>query len=208
MTEVDVIIEIAKGSHIKYEYDKDRNMLICDRVLHTPMKYPFNYGFIPNTLSEDGDPLDVVVLMDDELIPGCMIRCKILGYLDTKDDAGNDPKMIVCPIGKVDPLWNEINDLYVSNPENQYNIITSGLQTQKEWKFLTNVQRDLSIINNHLLRKIAYFFQHYKDLENKKVEVSYFYNKEEALKVYKDSLNRYKCNNIQKSKITDFFEEI
>ena len=116
--------------------------------------------------------------------------------------------MIVCPIGKVDPLWNEINDLYVSNPENQYNIITSGLQTQQEWQFSTKVHRDLSIINNHLLRKIAYFFQHYKDLENKKVEVGYFYNKEEALKIYKDSLDRYKCNNIQKSKITDFFEEI
>ncbi len=70
MAEVDVIIEISKNSHIKYEYDKDRNIIRCDRILHTPMKYPFNYGFIPNTLSEDGDPLDVVVLMDDELVPG------------------------------------------------------------------------------------------------------------------------------------------
>ena len=115
MEEVNVIIEIAKGGHIKYEYDKERNMLVCDRILHTPMKYPFNYGFIPNTLSEDGDPLDVVVLMDDELIPGCMIRCKILGYLDTKDDAGNDPKIIVCPIQKVDPLWKNIDDLLSIN---------------------------------------------------------------------------------------------
>ena len=111
MEEVDVIIEIAKGGHIKYEYDKEKNIIVCDRILHTPMKYPFNYGFIPNTLSEDSDPLDAVVLMDDELVPGCMIRCKILGYLDTRDDAGNDPKIIVCPIGKVDPMWNHIDDL-------------------------------------------------------------------------------------------------
>ena len=111
MEEVDVIIEISKGGHIKYEYDKDRNMLICDRILHTPMKYPFNYGFVPNTLSEDGDPLDVVVLMDDELVPGCLIKCKVLGYLDTKDDAGNDPKIIVCPVKKVDPMWKNVDNL-------------------------------------------------------------------------------------------------
>jgi inorganic pyrophosphatase len=108
---IDVIIEIAKGGHIKYEYDKEKNMLVCDRILHTPMKYPFNYGFIPNTLSEDGDPIDVVLLMDDELIPGCIIRCKILGYLETADDAGNDPKLIVCPIDKVNPLYKNYKNI-------------------------------------------------------------------------------------------------
>ena len=66
-TVADVFIEISRNSHIKYEYDKDKKMLKCDRVLHTPFKYLFNYGFIPDTLSPDGDPLDVVVLMDDEL---------------------------------------------------------------------------------------------------------------------------------------------
>lgn len=193
MAEVDVIIEIAKGGHIKYEYDKERNMLVCDRILHTPMKYPFNYGFIPNTLSEDGDPLDVVVLMDDDLVPGCMIRCKILGYLDTRDDAGNDPKMIVCPIEKIDPAWSEINDLCVPNPENQF----FDIHNFDEWQFSTKVCKGLSIINLFVLRKTKYFFQHYKDLENKTVEVGYYYNKEEAIKVYKDSLNRYKFKIIQ-----------
>lgn len=159
MSEVDVIIEISKGSHIKYEYDKEKNMLVCDRILHTPMKYPFNYGFIPNTLSEDGDPLDVVVLMDDELIPGCMIKCKILGYLDTKDDAGNDPKIIVCPIGKVDPIWNNVNSIY-------------------------NEQ-----ISKHMLEKIKYFFQHYKDLENKIVHIGNFYDKNDAIIIYNKSKN-------------------
>jgi len=193
MSEVDVIIEISKSSHIKYEYDKERNIIKCDRILHTPMKYPFNYGFIPNTLSEDGDPLDVVVLMDDKLVPGCMIRCKILGYLDTKDDEGNDPKMIVCPIEKVDPLWKDVDDLF--------NIYENANE------FIT-------------LMRVKYFFEHYKDLENKKVYIGDFHNKEDALKVYEESIARYKCNDgqkcndvekcnhTQKSKITDFFERI
>ena len=107
--EVNVFIEIAKNSHIKYEYDKELKALICDRILHTPFKYDFNYGFIPNTLSEDGDPLDVVVIMDEELVPGCYIKCKILGLLETRDDQGIDPKLIMCPINKVDPKYKLYN---------------------------------------------------------------------------------------------------
>jgi len=108
---IDVFVEIAKNSHIKYEYDKIRKTLICDRILHTPFKYFFNYGFIPDTLSEDGDPLDVVIVMDDELVPGCYITCKLIGYLETSDDAGNDPKLIMCPTNKIDPKYNGINDI-------------------------------------------------------------------------------------------------
>lgn len=175
MSEVDVIIEISKGSHIKYEYDKERNTIICDRILHTPMKYPFNYGFISNTLSEDGDPLDVVVLMEDELVPGCIIKCTILGYLDTKDDAGNDPKIIVRPVTKVDPTLDKVNDIF-------------------------------DMLPNHNLNKIKYFFEHYKDLENKSVTVGNFYNKDQAIQIYYDSKNRFKYNSCQKNKITDYFK--
>ena len=110
-TTADVFIEISRNSHIKYEYDKDKKMLKCDRVLHTPFKYLFNYGFIPDTMSPDGDPLDVVVLMDDELIPGCYINCKFLGCLETSDDQGVDPKIIMCPTNKVDPTYYSINDI-------------------------------------------------------------------------------------------------
>lgn len=85
--------------------------LRCDRILHTPFKYFFNYGFVPNTISGDGDPLDVIVLMEDELIPGCYIKCKILGCLDTSDDDGNDPKIIACPVTKVSPSYKELNNL-------------------------------------------------------------------------------------------------
>jgi inorganic pyrophosphatase len=106
-----VFIEISRNSHIKYEYDKEKKALICDRILHTPFKYLFNYGFIPNTLSEDGDPIDAVVIMDDELIPGCYIECKFLGYLETEDDSGIDPKLIMCPSKKVDPKYSELNDI-------------------------------------------------------------------------------------------------
>jgi inorganic pyrophosphatase len=105
---VDVFIEIAKNSHIKYEYSPELNSLVCDRVLHTPFKYEFNYGFIPNTMSLDGDPLDVVVVMEDELIPGCYIKCKFLGVLETQDDDGIDPKIIMCPCKKVDPRYNDL----------------------------------------------------------------------------------------------------
>ena len=156
---VDVFIEISKNSHIKYEYDKTMNSLRCDRILHTPLKYNFNYGFIPNTLSDDGDPLDVVVVMEDELLPGCYIKCKILGCLDTSDDEGNDPKIIACPIDKIDPTYRNINNL-----------------------------NDIPI---HTLDKIEYFFSHYKDLENKKVIIGNFLNKENAIKIYELSVVKY-----------------
>ena len=109
---IDVFIEIAKNSHIKYEYDKERNALVCDRILQTPFKYNFNYGFIPDTLSEDNDPIDVVVIMEDELLPGSYINCKVLGYLETKDDSGNDPKLIMCPSKKVDPSYSSYRNIF------------------------------------------------------------------------------------------------
>ena len=156
---VDVLIEISKNSHIKYEYDKDKKALICDRVLHTPFKYLFNYGFIPNTLSEDKDPIDVVVLMDDEIIPGCYINCKMIGVLETSDDKGNDPKLVMCPSKKIDPTYTF------------YNNIT-----------------DISLTTRN---KIKYFFTHYKDLENKKVVIGEFLDKNEAISIYKESVQRW-----------------
>jgi len=155
---IDVFIEIAKNSHIKYEYDKERKALICDRILHTPFMYQFNYGFIPNTLSEDNDPIDVVVIMEDELVPGSYINCRLLGYLETKDDSGVDPKLIMCPSKKVDPAYS--------------------------------FYRNISDIHSAVRDKIKYFFSHYKDLENKKVNVGAFKNKHDAIEVYKESVKR------------------
>ena len=170
---IEVFIEIAKNGHIKYEYDKEKKALICDRVLHTPFKYHFNYGFVPNTLSEDGDPIDVVVLMDDDLIPGCYIKCKIIGFLETSDDEGNDPKLIVFPIKKVAPGY----ELY----------------------------KDITDISEITRSKIKYFFAHYKDLENKDVTIGNFKGKEEAIRVYEESVKRAFPNIENISKITDFY---
>jgi inorganic pyrophosphatase len=115
--DLEVIIEIPKGSRIKYEYDKDSQRMICDRVLSTPFTYFFNYGYIPNTLRENGNPLDAVVLMEDSLLPGCSIRCRLLGILETSDENGDDPKLIVCPISKIDrnyEQWEDVLDVSIS----------------------------------------------------------------------------------------------
>lgn len=108
---VEVFIEISKGSNIKYEYDKNKKLIVCDRILYTPFRYIFNYGFIPNTLSLDSDPIDAVIIMDEPLVPGCLIKCKIIGCLETSDSEGEDPKLILCPIDKIDPRAININNL-------------------------------------------------------------------------------------------------
>ena len=84
--EVLVHVEISKNSRIKYELDKEYNMLICDRVLPTPFSFPFNYGFVPNTLSGDGDPLDVIIFMEESLEPNTLIKCRIIDALETIDE--------------------------------------------------------------------------------------------------------------------------
>jgi len=178
---VDVFIEIAKGSHIKYEYDKKKEALVCDRILHTPFKYEFNYGFIPNTLSSDGDALDAVVIMDDALIPGSYINCKVLCYLETEDDHGVDPKMLLCPSKKIVPTYNSITDI--------------------------------EDVSKHIIDKITYFFQHYKDLENKEVKIGKVYNKFAAMQVYLDSCEKYNTTDISlhknsKNKITNYFTQM
>lgn len=109
--EVLVFVEIGKNSNIKYEYNSKLGAIVCDRILSTPVRYFFNYGFITNTKSDDGDELDAVVLIDDELLSGCFIKCKIIGCLNTNDNEGDDPKMIVVPISKVDKSYDNINSI-------------------------------------------------------------------------------------------------
>jgi inorganic pyrophosphatase len=99
--EVLVFIEIQKNTNIKYEYDKTLNALICDRILYTPFMFPFNYGFIPNTLSGDGDPLDALIYMEQPLIAGSYIKCRIIGCLETTDEKGDDAKLILVPAKNV-----------------------------------------------------------------------------------------------------------
>jgi inorganic pyrophosphatase len=108
---VNVFIEIPKDGNIKYELDKESGVIFVDRFLHTAMNYPFNYGFIPNTLSEDGDPVDVLVLGEQVLMPGVVIPSKIIGMLEMEDEAGIDTKILAVPTEKVDPSSKEINDI-------------------------------------------------------------------------------------------------
>ena len=107
----DVFIEVSKGSNLKYEICKTTNLLKLDRVLHTSMFYPGNYGYFPNTLAGDGDPLDVIVLTDYSLQPGILVNCKIIGVLLTEDEKGLDEKIIAVPSESVDSSYSDINDI-------------------------------------------------------------------------------------------------
>ena len=106
---VEMCVEIPYGSNVKYEIKNGK--LICDRVLHTPMSYPFNYGYLTNTLADDNDELDAVLLTPTSFAPHTYIQVKIIGALLTEDEKGNDEKIIVVPIKKIDPRYNEINDI-------------------------------------------------------------------------------------------------
>jgi inorganic pyrophosphatase len=111
MTEgIDVMIEIPYNSYIKYEYDEKVGKIRCDRILNTSMCYPGNYGFIPNTLSGDGDPLDILLISDYSLHPGIVINARIIGVLLTNDEKGDDEKIIMVPDDSVDTSYSEIDN--------------------------------------------------------------------------------------------------
>jgi inorganic pyrophosphatase len=107
--EVNAVIEIPEGSHAKYEIDAKKGVLILDRVLHTSMHYPGNYGFIPQTLDKDGDPLDVVVICSVPLMPLTVAKVKPIGVMVMEDENGEDPKIIA--VAKNDPEQSEINEI-------------------------------------------------------------------------------------------------
>jgi inorganic pyrophosphatase len=109
--DINVIIEIPQGSQVKYEINKDSGAIIVDRFLFTPMSYPAAYGFIPGTLAADGDPADALVLIPVSVVPGAVIRCRPIGVLHMKDEAGDDEKIICVPHDKVHPLHGEVSDV-------------------------------------------------------------------------------------------------
>ena len=107
----DIIIEVSCMSNIKYEIEKDSNLLRLDRILNTSMSYPGNYGFFPNTIAGDNDPLDALLITNYSLQPGVIVSTKIIGVLITVDEKGEDEKVIVVPDDSVDPDYKEINDI-------------------------------------------------------------------------------------------------
>ncbi len=164
----DVLIEIPRGSRNKYEYDFKLKRIRFDRMLFSSMMYPADYGFMPQTLALDGDPLDILVLINEPTFPGCVMEVKPIGVFHMADDKGPDEKIICVPVS--DPIWNSLNDL--------------------------------SDINPHLLKEIEHFFQVYKDLENKVVDVGGWGDLGEALAIIDECTERF--NSIE-NKPADLF---
>lgn len=106
---VNAIIEIPKGSNIKYEIDHETGVIFVDRVLHTAFSYPFDYGVIPQTWYLDNDPLDIMVLSRISVFPGCVIRARPIAFLRMKDEAGVDNKILAVPVN--DPYFAAVKDL-------------------------------------------------------------------------------------------------
>lgn len=151
-----VVIEIPKGSHNKYEYDEELDIIKLDRVSFTAMAHPYDYGFIPETRSEDGDHLDAFVLLETSVFPGCLVQARPIGVLYMVDDGENDEKIISVPADDV--RFNHINDLADVSP--------------------------------HIQKEIQHFFEHYKDLQNKKTEIIKWGGKSEALEMMQKSLEK------------------
>ena len=115
--EVNVVIEVPIGGEpIKYEMDKASGALMVDRFLYTSMRYPGNYGFIPHTLSDDGDPCDVIVANTRAIIPGAIMSCKIVGVLMMADEAGHDEKLLAVPAAKLTQRYAKVSN-YTDLPE-------------------------------------------------------------------------------------------
>ena len=110
--EINVVIEIPKDADpVKYEVDKGSGAIFVDRVLSTPMRYPCNYGYIPHTLSGDGDPSDVLVMIPLPLIPAAVIRCRPVGVLNMADESGEDTKIVAVPIDQVFAGYAHVRDI-------------------------------------------------------------------------------------------------
>ncbi len=111
MEKINVFIEIPKGSFVKYEVDQKSGNLVVDRFISTAMGYPFNYGYLPNTKSKDGDPVDVMVISTYCVQAGAILPSRVIGMLEMEDEAGPDNKIIALPTEKVDPFYADIKDL-------------------------------------------------------------------------------------------------
>ena len=153
----DVLIEIPKGSRNKYEYDFALNKIRFDRTLFSSMMYPGDYGFVPETLALDQDPLDELVLSTEPSNPMVVMEVRPIGVFHMTDEKGPDEKIICVPVS--DPVWSKRSDINDLNP--------------------------------HRLKEIEHFFQVYKDLEKKKVDVGGWGDAEEAIKIYLQCVERY-----------------
>ncbi len=151
------VVEIAKGSKKKYELDKDTGMIVLDRILHTSTHYPANYGFIPRTYGDDGDPLDVLLICSEPLEPLTLVRAYPIGVISMIDNGHRDEKVIAIPF--TDP---------------NYNMYT-----------------DIDQLPKHIFNEMQHFFSVYKNLENKETAVDEVADREAALRVIREAIERY-----------------
>ncbi len=115
--DINVIIEIpAHSDPVKYEVDKDTGAMFVDRFMNTAMHYPSNYGYVPNTLSDDGDPVDVLVVTPVPLIPGSVIRCRPVGVLKMTDESGDDAKVLAVPVDKLCRIYRNVKEIDDMSP--------------------------------------------------------------------------------------------
>ncbi len=115
--DVNVIVEVPVGTEpVKYELDKESGALFVDRIMHTSMRYPCNYGFIPHTLADDGDPVDVLIANNTPIMPGAVVRCRPIGVLIMEDEAGMDEKILMVPVDQLNPFYTAVQS-YTEMPE-------------------------------------------------------------------------------------------
>jgi inorganic pyrophosphatase len=130
--DVNVLIEIPKGGEpIKYEIDKEAGVLVVDRILQTEMRYPGNYGFIPHTLSDDGDPIDVLVVNHRQILAGAVMKCRPIGVLKMTDESGRDEKILAVPVDKITSVHKDVKT-YRDLPEILIRRITHFFEHYKD----------------------------------------------------------------------------
>ena len=157
---VNGLIEIPQGSRAKYEVDKVSGLLKLDRVIYSSFHYPINYGFIPQTLGKDKDPLDILVLCSQSIQPLCVVEPTVIGYMQMIDNGVPDDKIIA--VAAKDPSVNHYSKV--------------------------------DDLPQHFLLELRNFFEQYKVLENKKVEIDNFQDKDTAYRIIEDSINYYNEN--------------
>lgn len=156
---VNAVVEIAQGSRVKYEVDKVTGLLKMDRVIFSSFHYPVNYGFIPQTLGMDGDPLDILVICSQPIQPLCLVEAHVIGNMQMIDNGQMDDKIIA--VAAKDPSVQHYKNM-LSLPA-------------------------------HFMLELKNFFEQYKVLENKKVDIDHFQETDAACKVITDSINLYRA---------------
>jgi inorganic pyrophosphatase len=154
---INVIVEIPKGSKNKYEIDKETGLIKLDRAMKTSQDYPFDYGFVPRTLWDDNDALDVILLTTYPLAPGILVEARPIGLMKMIDSGEGDDKVIAVP--NTDPRWDHV--------------------------------KDLSDVNPYTLKEMQHFYETYKTIEKKSVEIKGFRKRKDALLAVKKGLKMY-----------------